>query len=97
METSHSQCSITKSFNKNTSFYEGETLTIQMTFMLCLVTPHRLYLYLLWKQECKRDILGYHGNLVTMTTNCDPLSHRSHGMCQFDVSLVFVSHILLKI
>ena len=43
------------------------------------------------------DILGYHGNLVTMTTNCDPLSHRPHGMCQFDVSLVFVSHILLKI
>ena len=43
------------------------------------------------------DIIGYHCNFVTMTINCDPLSHRPHGICQFDVSLVFVYHILVKI
>ena len=42
-------------------------------------------------------IFGYHGNQVAKSTSSSTLSHRTPRMCQFDMSLVFLSCILRKI
>ena len=42
-------------------------------------------------------IFGYHGNQVAKSTSSSSLSHSTQRMCQFDMSLVFLSCILRKI
>ena len=41
-------------------------------------------------------IFGYHGNQVAKSTSSSTPSHRTQRMCQFDMSLVFLSCILRK-